>query len=224
MSPGRRTVAFDGLNSLRVPDTDRNRAWLGRIKYRMGFAGYPTLRLQALVETGTRGLIGAAVASATDGDEAALARRLLGHLTPGMLVLLDRAYDANGFLSEIACTGARFLARAKATRNPIVIACLPDGSFLSRLDGLTVRIIDAELTMTGTDGTRIHDRYRLITTLLDHRHDPADALIRLYHERWEIETAFLALRHTILTGHVLRSGDQPGIEQEVWALLLVHQL
>ncbi|MBW5487195.1 IS4 family transposase, partial [Streptomyces bambusae] len=42
--------------------------------------------------------------------------------------------------------------------------------------------------------------------------------------RWEIETAFLALRHTILTGHVLRSGDQPGIEQEVWALLLVHQL
>ena len=34
---GLRTVAFDGCNSLRVPDTDRNRSWLGRIRYRMGF-------------------------------------------------------------------------------------------------------------------------------------------------------------------------------------------
>lgn len=38
---GLRTVAFDGINSLRVPDTERNRSWLGRIRYRMGFAGIP---------------------------------------------------------------------------------------------------------------------------------------------------------------------------------------
>jgi hypothetical protein len=48
---GLRTVAFDGCNSLRVPDTDRNRSWLGRIRYRMGFAGYPTVRLMTLAET-----------------------------------------------------------------------------------------------------------------------------------------------------------------------------
>ena len=52
---GMRTVAFDGCNSLKVPDTERNRCWLGRIRYRMGFAGYPTLRLMTLIETGTRG-------------------------------------------------------------------------------------------------------------------------------------------------------------------------
>ncbi len=28
---GLRTVAFDGLNSVKAPDTDRNRSWLGRI-------------------------------------------------------------------------------------------------------------------------------------------------------------------------------------------------
>jgi hypothetical protein len=50
---GLRTVAFDGCNSLRVPDTERNRSWLGRIRYRMGFAGYPTLRMMTLIETGT---------------------------------------------------------------------------------------------------------------------------------------------------------------------------
>src|SRR5207244_4304833 len=47
---------------------------------------------------------------------------------------------------------------------------------------------------------------------------------RLYHERWEIESAYFALRHTLLNGHVLRSGDRPGLEQETWALLMLYQL
>src|SRR5262249_56747669 len=73
-------------------------------------------------------------------------------------------------------------------------------------------------------GPRITGSYRLITTLTDHRAFPATALVGLYHERWEIETAFLALRHTLLNGRVLRSGDRPGAEQELWALLTLYQL
>ena len=115
---GLRTVAFDGCNSLKVPDTRRNRRWLGRIRYRMGFAGYPTLRLMALAETGTRGLLGAALGSAADRDEPTVARRLLSLLRPGMLVLLDRAFDGNAFLREVAATGALLVARAKSTRHP----------------------------------------------------------------------------------------------------------
>jgi Insertion element 4 transposase N-terminal/Transposase DDE domain len=221
---GLRTVAFDGLNSLKVPDTCCNRSWIGRIRYRMGFAGYPTLRLMALAETGTRGLLGAALGSAADRDEARLARRLLHLLRPGMLILLDRAFDANAFLAEVHATGTMLLARAKSTRNPPVLQHLPDGSWLSCLDGLDVRIIDADVAMTGADGSRVTDRYLLITTLLDARRYPAACLVRLYHERWEIETAYLALRHTLLDGHVLRSGDRPGLEQETWALLTLYQL
>jgi hypothetical protein len=221
---GLRTVAFDGCNSLHIPDTDRNRSWIGKIRYRMGLAGYPTLRLMTLAETGTRALLGAAVGSAADRDESHLARRLLPLLGPGMLVLLDRGFDANAFLAEVAGTGAMLLARAKATLNPAVVAHLPDGSYQARLDDLDVRMIDADVAMTGTDGTRIADRYRLITTLTDHRAFPAAALVRLYHERWEIESAFLALRHTLLDGRVLRSGDRPGVEQELWALLTLYQL
>jgi Insertion element 4 transposase N-terminal len=176
---GLRTVAFDGCNSLKVPDTSRNRWWLGRIRYRMGFAGYPTLRLMALAETGTRGLLGAALGSAADRDEATAARRLLPLLRPGMLILLDRAFDANAFLGEVAATGAMLLARAKSTRHPSVLGHLPDGSYLSYLDGLQVRIIEATLTMTGADGSRVRDGYRLITTLMDHRRFPSAAVVRL---------------------------------------------
>jgi hypothetical protein len=221
---GLRTVAFDGLNSLKIPDTSRNRAWAGKIRHRVGLAGYPALRVMALAETGTRGLLGATLGSRTDRDETGLARRLLHLLGPGMVVLLDRAFDSNAFLAEIAATGAVPLARAKSTRAPLVLRHLPDGSYLSCLDGLDVRIVEASVVMTGADGSRIADSYRLITTLADHRAYPADALVRLYHERWEIESAYLALRHTLLDGRVLRSGDQPGVEQELWALLTVYQL
>jgi hypothetical protein len=221
---GLRTVAFDGCNSVKAPDTGRNRWWLGRIRYRMGFAGYPTLRLMALAETGTRALLGAALGSAADRDEAAVARRLLPLLRPGMLVLLDRAFDANVFLRQVAATGALLVARAKCTRHPAVLGHLPDGSYRSCLGGLDVRIIEATVTVTGTDGSRVRGSYRLITTLLDHRRFPAPVVVRLYHERWEIESAYFALRHTLLNGHVLRSGDRPGLEQETWALLTLYQL
>jgi Transposase DDE domain len=116
------------------------------------------------------------------------------------------------------------LCRAKSVRTPEVLRHLPDGSYLSRLDALDVRIIEAEVTMTGADGSHAGDHYRLITTLLDPGHYPAAALARLYHERWEIESAFLALRHTLLDGRILRSGDRPGVEQELWALLTLYQL
>ena len=63
----------------------------------------------------------------------------------------------------------------------------------------------------------------LATTLLDHRAYPAQALMVLYHERWQHEITYLALRHTLLHGRVLRSGNPAGVEQEMWALLAVYQ-
>jgi hypothetical protein len=217
-----RTVAFDGCSSIKAPDRERNRSWLAKIRYRLAWAGYPTVMLMTLVETGTRGLIGAAFGPTTTG-ESRYARRLCALLGPDMLVLADRAFDGNDLLAAVAGRGAQFLVRLKSTRRPPVAAHLCDGSFLSRIGEVVVRIIDADITVICADGTKIAGRYRLATTLLDSRRDSAAALIRLYHERWEIESAYLALRHTLLGGRVLRSGDPIGLEQELWALLTVYQ-
>jgi hypothetical protein len=46
-----RTVAFDGCRSLKVPDTPRNRAWLGKMKASLGETGYPVIQL---IGTSTR--------------------------------------------------------------------------------------------------------------------------------------------------------------------------
>lgn len=175
-----------------------------------------------LVETGTRALIGAVFGSPADG-EITWARKLLGHLNESMLVLADRGFDAGGFLREIAATKAQFLVRLTATRCPPILAHLPEGSVLSVIGGVKVRIIAASVTVTCADGSTYGSTYRLATTLLDPRRYPAEALIRLYHERWEHEIAYLALRHTLLQGRVLRSGDPAGVEQEMWALLALYQ-
>jgi hypothetical protein len=217
-----RTVAFDGCTSIKVPDTERNRAWLGKMKAALGVTGYPAVELMTLVETGTRALIGAVFGPPATG-ETEYARRLCHLLTRDMLVLTDRGFDAAAFLEAIAAAHAQFLARLTATRRPPVLARLDDGTFVSRIGALTVRIIEAEVIVTCADGTRYAGRYRLATTLLDHRRYPAAALIRLYHERWEHEVAYLALRHTLLQGRVLRSGDPAGLEQEIWALLALYQ-
>ena len=217
-----RTVAFDGCASVKVPDSRRNRAWLGKLKAALGITGYPAIELMTLVETGTRALIGAVFGPRAPG-ETAYARQLLHLLGPDMLVLTDRGFDAAGFLEAVAGTKAQFLARLTSTRRLPVMARLDDGTFLSRIGALTVRVIEAEVLVTCADGTRYTGRYRLATTLLEHRRYPAAALIRLYHERWEHEIAYLALRHTLLNGRVLRSQDPAGLEQEIWALLALYQ-
>jgi hypothetical protein len=217
-----RTVSFDGCRSLKVPGTPANRDWLGKMKASLGETGYPVIALMTLVETGTRALLGAAFGTTGEG-ELAWARKLLHLLDPAMLVLMDRGFDAGGFLAEVAATRAQFLVRLTASRCPPVLRYLPDGSFTSLIGGVRVRVIAAQVTVTCHDGTRYGDCYRLATTLLDHRAWPADALIALYHERWEHEITYLALRHTLLQGRVLRSGDRAGLEQEMWALLALYQ-
>jgi hypothetical protein len=217
-----RTVAFDGCTSIKVPDTARNRAWLGKMKASLGVTGYPAVELMTLAETGTRALLGAVFGPPATG-ETDYARQLLHLLDETMLVLMDRGFDGAAFLAEVAATRAQFLVRLCSTRRLAVMARLDDGSFLSQMGGLTIRVIAADVTVTCADGTRYAASYRLATTLLDHRAYPAMALIRLYHERWEHEVAYLALRHTLLGGRVLRSQDPPGLEQEIWALLALYQ-
>ena len=222
MFRGYRTVSFDGCKSIKVPDTAKNRAWLGKQNASSGETGYPALALMTLVETGTRALLGAVFGQGAEG-ETGQARELLSLLDKTMLLLMDRGFDGGEFLAAVAATKAQFLVRLTSTRRLPVLRHLPDGSFLSVIGGVKVRIITAAVTVTCHDGTTYGGVYRLATTLLDHRTYPAGALMTLYHERWEHEVTYLALRHTLLQGRVLRSGDPAGIEQETWALLTLYQ-
>jgi len=171
-----RTVAFDGCRSIRVPGSERNRGWLGKLKAALGETGYPAIQLMTLCETGTRALIGAVFGSPADG-ETTWARKLLHLLDATMLVLMDRGFDGADFLAEVAAAKAQFLVRLTATRRPPVLRYFPDGSFLPVIGGVKVRIIPADVIVTCHDGTVYGDRYRLATTILDWRAYPATGAV-----------------------------------------------
>ncbi|MFR9673567.1 transposase domain-containing protein [Streptomyces sp. TR02-1] len=165
-----RTVSFDGCSSIKVPDSERNRARLGRCPH----GGHPQIELMTLVETGTRAVIGAVFGPTREG-ETSYASRLLHHLTPGMLVLWDRGFDSNDFLAAVHATGAHLVGRISQRRRPPVLKLLADSSSLSTIGGVPVRIIEAKVNIACTDGSTFEDSCRLVTTLLDAQHYPADS-------------------------------------------------
>src|ERR1700745_4393644 len=100
---------------------------------RLGLAGYPAIRIVALAETGTRGLLGAVIGGKGERAEVPLARKLVPLLREGMLLLADRAHDAADLLTEVAAAGAHILVRGSASRKPAGEQERPDGAYLSAL-------------------------------------------------------------------------------------------
>jgi hypothetical protein len=213
--------AIDGT-TMTIPDSPRNLAAYAKQAGSHGGSGYPLLRLVALVTCGTRTIIDA-VFGPTSAGELDYTRRLARSLHAGMLVLLDRNFGAAALIGKLAATEADLLVRLKANRKLPVLARYHDGSYLSQIGTVRVRVTECEITIATSAG-RHTGAYRLATTLLDHRQHPAPALVTLYHQRWEIETAYLELKSSILGGRVLRARSPGGVAQEVYALLTCYQI
>src|SRR5437762_2985632 len=117
---------------------------------------------------------------------------------------------------------------------------LPHGSRLSWLnapsgkkaDQLPVRVTEHNAIMPTGDGTdEVSQTCTVITTLLDHRAAPADAVRETYLTRWSAsETTSGEDKTTIVgagnrtSGPVLRSGCPRLVIQEAWAWLTATQL
>ncbi|MDF3288133.1 IS4 family transposase [Streptomyces silvisoli] len=223
-----RLVAVDGT-TFDVPDTEANDAYFGRPGSSRGQkrGAFPQARVAALVECGTHAVF-AAEAGPLAVHETALARCLFDHLAAGMLVLADRGFVGFDLWRAATATGADLLWRVKNSAVLPVVRTLGDGSYLSqivaardknrRADPITVRVIEYTLG-PAADGTV----YRLITTILDPKAAPAAELAALYAQRWEIETTLDEIKtHQGGPRLVLRSQHPTGVEQEIFAFLLIH--
>jgi hypothetical protein len=217
-------VAIDGTR-VSIPDTAANLTRFTKHSCQGGGGGYPAVRLVALVACGTRSIIDAVMGPTSTG-ETTYAPGLLRSLRAGMLLLGDRNFPVTSLLTGVAATGAHFLMRVKTGGRPVRLPVLRrhnDGSFVSRLGTLNVRVIEAQIT-THTPGGSRTGLYRLITTLTDPDRYPATDLVGLYHQRWEIETTYYELKSSILHGRVLRSRTPDGVLQEIYALLTCYQI
>jgi Insertion element 4 transposase N-terminal/Transposase DDE domain len=225
---GWRLVSIDG-STLDVADEKGNDEAFGRPGASRGESAYPQIRFVSLVENGTHVLFGSRMADYAT-SEIALAKTVVPSLGKGMLCLADRGFFGFEMWQQAAATKADLLWRV---RKNILLPCenrLPDGSYLSRIyasqqdqrrarNGVVVRVI--EYRLEGVEGAE--PLYRLATTILGHEQAPATELAALYHDRWEIETAFDELK-THLRGAriVLRSKTPDLVQQEFYGLLMAH--
>jgi len=223
-----RLVSLDG-STLDVADEKANEDAFTRPGASRGSSAYPQVRFVSLVENGTHVLFGSQMDSYRTG-EITLAKAVLPALRKGMLCLADRNFFGFELWNQAALTGADLLWRMKKNMRMACEERLPDGSYLSHVypserdwrhktNGIVLRVVDYRLE--GIEGSE--PIYRLATTVLDPGKAPADELAALYHERWEIETAFDELK-THLRGAkiILRSKTPDLVRQEFYGLLMAH--
>jgi Insertion element 4 transposase N-terminal/Transposase DDE domain len=230
-----RLMGIDGT-VLDVPDSDANAAAFARPSAgERGDGAFPQIRKLSLVELGTHVEIAMVVGSISCGERSMI-EALLPHLTPEMLLLLDRgffSYQQWRRLSEL-----RVKALARVTSNLILrpIRTLTDGSYIAKIykngfdrdkdrDGIEVRVIRYTLE----DPRRVGhgEVHVLMTNLFDEGLDPATELIVLYHERWEEELVFDEQKthqdpRRATKPAQLRSETPEGVIQEVYAVSLAH--
>jgi hypothetical protein len=228
---GWRVMSLDGT-TLDVGDTVANAAAFGRPASARGVnatGAFPQLRLVGLLENGTHVLADVQL-GAYGTSERTLAAPVLDALQRDMLCLADRGFISFDLWQRATRTGAALLWRVPAVFTLPILERFADGSYRSELrwnpsctsrdrTPQAVRVI----TYTLPGGPTPSRRYRLVTTLLTPERAPASELATLYHERWEIESAFDELK-THLRGarRVLRSKTPALVVQEAWGFLLAH--
>lgn len=223
-----RLVSLDG-STFDVADEKVNEDVFSRPGASRGASAYPQIRFVSLVENGTHVLFGSQMDGYQTG-EISLAKAVLPRLQEGMLCLAERNFFGFALWQLAQGTGAHLLWRMKKNMRMAAEKRLPDGSYLSHVypserdwrhktHGIILRVIDYRLEGI-EDAEPI---YRLATTILDPGKAPAEELAALYHERWEIETAFDELKTHLRGAHiVLRSKTPDLVRQEFYGLLMAH--
>jgi hypothetical protein len=241
---GMTVLAADGM-LVSLADTPANRAMFGSTGTADDSAPFPQLRVVALTARAARALLGAVLGSGRAGEQTLLKRlaRRRPQLFAGRVTCFDRNFPGHGLITAILDAGGHVVARVSATvALPLAPGggWLPDGSRLTWLnapsgkkeDRLPVRVTEHNAIVASACGKeQVSETCTIITTLLDHRAAPAEAVRDAYLTRWSAsETTFGEDKATIAgagnrtSGPVLRSGSPRLVIQEAWAWLTATQL
>jgi hypothetical protein len=233
---GLRLMGVDGV-LYNVPDSDTNAAAFGYPKGGRGPGAFPQVRKLSLVELSThaeQAFVLKGIREKESGEQS-MAPALIRHLQRGMLLMWDRGFFSYK-LWQAVLLRCELLARVSVRLILRPVKQLSDGSHLSKIYpsannrnqdrwGILVRVI----RYTHCDPKRVGcgQEHELLTTLLDAEKHPAQELIVLYHERWEIELTFdeqkthLTPPRPTKPAH-LRSETPLGVVQEIYALSIGH--
>lgn len=230
-----RGLALYGVDSttLRLPDSTENRAHFGGQNSRWdGTSGYPLARLGTLMALRSHVLAGARFGPFTT-HETVLAEELWPLIPDHSLAIVDRGFFSARILIGLERGGIErhWLTRARSDLVSTRIERFAAGDELVELNvsrGASVK--DPSLPKTWRMRAIRYQRrgfkpQLLLTSMLDPKRFPADEVIALYHERWEIELGYNEVKRVMLAREeTTRSKSPQGVAQELWALALAYNL
>ncbi|HGG58186.1 MAG TPA: IS4 family transposase [Nannocystis exedens] len=234
---GLAVFGVDG-STFRVPDTDENREAFGLPGSGRGQAGYPQVRLVALMALRSH-LISAAAFGPCRGKkngESSLAQQLWPQLPDDSLVIVDKGFIDYGLFYRLSHdedgspSGKHWLVRAKKNGSWKTLKAFGPGDELVELNIRSHARKDPSLpTKMVARAIRYQVKgYRpqtLLTSLVDPEQYPPTEVAALYHERWEIELGYDEVKtHMLERQEALRSKKAEGVEQELWGILLAYNL
>lgn len=237
-----RGLALYGLDgtTLRVPDTDENRAAFGLPPSSRGQAGYPQVRLVALMALRSHLVLDVAFGpySGKETGEHSLARELWPQVPDRSLVIIDKGFIDYGLFFRLShdedgsVTGRKhWLVRAKKNLRWKTLKGFSRGDELVELTiSRQARKKDPSLpkTMIARAIRYQVKGYRpqtLLTSMLDPEQYPATEFAALYHERWELELGYDEVKtHMLEREEALRSKKPEGVRQEIWGIMLAYNV
>ena len=191
---------------------------------------FPQVRCLALMECGTHAIFDVETSTVKLGELSLVLTLLKSSLTAEMLLHGLAGICCSQVLITALSIGAHVLGRLDSVTWKQPWVRLHDGSYVVKVyhdskyhrgHALTVRVIEYRLKDPATG--QLSEPIRLVTTLLDPKQYPIHALIRVYHERWEIEQGIDELKtHLWRSTRTLRSQTPQGVEQELYGLRLSY--
>jgi hypothetical protein len=235
---GRAVKVVDG-STTQLADTPQNQQRFPQPASQKPGCGFPVLRFGALMSLSSGAILKVSMDSLRSHD-LRLLHRLTEYLTPGDIVLGDRAYGEYTTAASLPRQGVDLVARLHHQRKvdfrQARRLAKNDGLFVwtkgcqqsqilspaewARLPAqITVRIIRFTATIRGFRSRRV----TLVTTLLDPKLYPAGQLIGWYARRWRLELCFRDIKATLGMDQ-LRCQSPEMAEKELLAYLIAHNL
>jgi len=228
---GLAVYGVDG-STLLTPDTDDNEHAFGRPRSGRSDGAYPQLRLVALMVLRGHLLADFAVGPFASGEQT-LAHKLWATLPDHSLCIVDKGFINYAVFHAIHSHGAHrhWLCRAKTNLKWRVVRALGPGDDLVDIPlNRALRKAHPELPESLPARAIRYQRrgfrvQTLLTSLLDAHAYPAQEIVELYHERWELELGFDEIKtHTLERTETLRSKTPDRVLQEIWGLAIAYNL
>ncbi len=228
---GLAVYGVDGT-TLRLPDSDANRAHFGYCVSSRGESAYPMARLVTLMALRSH-LLAAARFGPQSASEIAYAKELWPLIPDNSLSIVDRNFLSAPMLIPIAAHGhcRHWLIRAKSDTVWKVVRSLGRGDWLVEKEVTRkARAADPSLPKRWEMRAIRYQRkgfkpQTLLTSMTDPVAYPASEVAALYHERWEIELGYGEVKTVMLAREeTTRSKTPRGVSQELWGLGLAYNL